>query len=148
MNQQDFLRAAKRELGLSYPGLAEEIGVASRTVEKWAMSETSPDHRPMPLMARRFILRLLDERKRERLAQGDRAAAETIDAIGAQADRERRERSLRTFDTLQRNARRLMGSHPVRPKPDFRSFSEKNRWEREEEVRHARHIRAKAARIR
>jgi transcriptional regulator with XRE-family HTH domain len=133
---------------LSYPGLARELGVSARTVEKWAMTEASPDHRPMPLIARRFILRLLDERKRERLAAGDRTAAEAIEAIGAQVDPERRNRSLRTFDLLQRTAARLMGAHAPRPKPAFKSFTEKNRWEREEELRHARHVRAKAARIR
>ena len=148
MNQQDFLRAAKFQLGLTYPALARELGVSPRTVEKWAMAEGSPDHRPMPLIARRFVLKLLDERKQEKLSAGDRGAAETIDAIGAQVDPERRERSLRTFDGLQRVARRLMGDAPARPKPAFRNFAERNRWQRAEEIRHARHIRAKAARIR
>ena len=148
MNQQDFLRAAKRELGLSYPSLARELGVSARTIEKWAMTRASPDHRPMPLIARRFILKLLDEHKRQRLQQGDRAAAETIDAIGAQVDPQRLAHSLRTFDTLQRSARVFLGAYEPRPKPVFRSFAAKNRWEREEEVRHARRIRAATARVR
>ena len=148
MNQQDFLRAAKRELGLSYPGLARELGVSARTIEKWAMTRASSDHRPLPLIARRFILKLLDEHKRERLRQGDRASAETIDAIGAQVDPQRLAHSLRTFDMLQRSAHTLLLNYRPRPKPVFRSFAAKNRWEREEEVRHARRIRAKAARVR
>ncbi len=148
MNQQDFLRAAKRELGLGYSSLAAELGVSPRTIEKWAMSESSPDHRPMPLIARRFVLKLLDECKREKLRNGDRAAAETIDAIGAQADPRRFALSLHVFDALQRTARRLQGAYTARRKPAFSSFAEKNRWERAEETRRARRIRAKAARVR
>lgn len=148
MKQQEFLRLAKRELGLTYPALAQELGVSARTIEKWAMDPASPDHRPMPLIAKRFIVKLLDERKGHHLKAGDRAAAETIDAIAAQVDPRRLAASLRTFDSLQRSASRLF--HPVaRRKPAFfRDFDEKNRWERQEEARNARRIRAQASRDR
>jgi transcriptional regulator with XRE-family HTH domain len=148
MNQRQFLRAAKRELGLTYPALAREIGVAARTIEKWSMDSESPDHRPMPLIARRFILKLLDERKRAVLLAGDRATAETIDAIAAQVDPERLAASLRTFDALQRSSIVVQGGPPRLKPAFFRDFAEKNEWERREEVRHARRIRAQAARRR
>lgn len=147
MKQQEFLRVAKRELGLTYPAFARELGISARTIEKWAMDPSSPDHRPMPLMARRFIVKLLDERKRKYLAAGDRSGAETIDAIAAQVDPERLAASLRTFDALQRSARRLGGAVIATRKPAFfRDFTEKNKWERDEEARNARRIRAQTAR--
>lgn len=149
MKQQDFLRVAKRELGLTYPALARELGVAARTIEKWSMDPASADHRPMPLMARRFILKLLDERKRAVLQTGDRGTAETIDAIAAQVDPERLAASLRTFDALQRSSISTQGAPSPRRKPAFfRDFAEKNEWQREEEARHARRIRAQATRRR
>ncbi len=149
MKQQQFLRVAKRELGLTYPALARELGVSARTIEKWAMDRSSPDHRPMPLIATRFIVKLLGERKRELLAAGDRTAAETIDAIAAQVDAEKLAASLRTFDALQRSAHRLGAVAVPRRKPAFfRDFAQKNRWERDEEARNARRIRAQAARRR
>lgn len=147
MNQQQFLRLAKRELELSYPRLASELGVGARTIEKWAMDPASPDHRAMPLIARKFVILLLDARKRSHIAAGDRAAAETIDAIAAQMDPDRLASSLRTFDALQRSARRLAPLRAPRGKPkSFRTLAEKNEWERAEETRHARRIRAQAAR--
>lgn len=146
MKQQEFLRVAKGELGLTYPALAFELGVSARTVEKWAMDPASGDHRPMPLMAIRFIVRLLDERKSQYLRVGDRSAAETIDAIAAQVDPRRLAASLRTFDALQSSASRLVHSSPRRKPAYFRDFDEKNRWERSEEARNARRIRAQATR--
>ncbi len=146
MDQRDFLRIAKRELGLTYPGLAGKLGVAPRTMDKWAMDPASPDHRAMPLIARRFVLHLLDECKRGHLAGGDRAAAETLEAVAAQVDGDRLAASLRTFDALQRSARSL--GHPSpRAKPAFRTMAEKNRWERDEEIRIARKLRAQATRV-
>jgi transcriptional regulator with XRE-family HTH domain len=147
MDQRDFLRLAKRELGLSYPALASELGVGARSLEKWTLDPASPDRRAMPLIATRFIIRLLDDRRRVMLDAGDRAAAETIDAIVAQVDPRRMNDALRTFDALQRSARR-MGLVSGRPKPErFRTFAEKNEWERNEEARHARRIRSPATRV-
>ncbi|HXN15422.1 MAG TPA: hypothetical protein VN878_03540, partial [Usitatibacter sp.] len=74
MDQQTFLRWARRELGVPYRRLAAELGVSARTIEKWAMKSSSPDHRAMPLMAIRLILRMLDDRKHALLAQGERSA--------------------------------------------------------------------------
>ena len=147
MKQGHFLQLAKRELGLTYPALANELGVSARAMEKWSIDPASPDHRAMPLIATRFIARLLEERKRAHLAAGNRAAAETIDAMVAQMDPQRLAASLRTFDALQRAARALAVS-PARRKPAFRTFAAKNAWEREEETRHARRARAPAARNR
>ena len=111
------------------------------------MDTRSTDHRAMPLIARRFVLHLVDECKRRHLAAGNRAAAETLDAVAAQVDPDRLAGSLRTFDALQRSARAL-GGPPPRAKPAFRTMAEKNRWERNEELRVARHFRAQATRVR
>lgn len=147
MDQRNFLRLAKRELGLTYPALAAELGVGARSLEKWTLGPGSRDRRTMPLIATRFIVKLLDERRRDLLQRGERAAAETIEAIVAQVDPRRVAESLRTFDALQRSARRL-DLVPGRLKPRrFRTFEEKNEWERNEEARHARRIRSQAARV-
>jgi hypothetical protein len=149
MDQQAFLRRARSELGVPYRRLAEELGVSERTVEKWSLRAGSPDRREMPMMAIRLVLRLLDDRKRERLASGDRAAAEVIDALGAQMDSARLATSLRTFDALQRSARRMASIPAMRRKPrSFASLAKKNAWERDEEIRLARLVQAQAARKR
>ena len=144
MDQQTFLRRASNELGLSYSRLAEELGVSARTVEKWSLKASSADHREMPLMAIRLMLRMLDDRKRELLARGDRTAAETIDALGAQVDSARVAASMRTFDALQRSMSRL--SPPIRRRKPraFATLALKNAWERREETRHARRAQAAA----
>lgn len=136
MDQQAFLRRATRELGMPYRQLAGELGVSERTVEKWSLRGASADHRAMPLMATRLILRMLDDRKRELIAKGDRAAAEAIDALGAQVDPARLAASLRTFDALQRSSPRIAPMDMARRKPRFfTTFAQKNAWEREEERR-------------
>jgi transcriptional regulator with XRE-family HTH domain len=146
MDQQVFLRLAKRELGLTYARLADELGVSLRTVEKWAASGSSPDHRAMPVMATRFILMMMDQRKRVHLAAGNRQGAETIDAIAAQVDHRRLAESLRIFGALQRSARRFVARAPAARKPPyFRTLDEKNEWQRDQEIRDARHIAAQAA---
>lgn len=146
MDQQAFLRRASNELGLPYRRLALELGVGRRTLEKWALQRASPDHRAMPLVAIRLILRLLDDRKRELIAQGDRAAAEAIDALGAQVDPARLAASMRTFDALQRSARRIFQMGVPRRKPrSFATFARKNAWERKEETRLAGRTQAQAS---
>lgn len=145
MDQQIFLRLARNALGLPNHKLAQELGVSERTIEKWSMRSTSGDRRAMPLMAIRLVLRMLDDRKRELLAMGDRNAAEVLDAIGAQVDSSRRAASMRAFDALQRSARRLMPLEPARRKPRyFATLAQKNTWERRQEIRHARRIQAAA----
>ncbi|MEO7744204.1 MAG: hypothetical protein ABIR98_14805 [Usitatibacter sp.] len=139
MDQQAFLRRVRQELGLPYRQLAAELGVSARAVEKWSLRASSTDHRAMPLMATRLILRLLDDRKRELLSRGDRAAAETIDALGAQVDPARLAASMRTFDALQRSLQRIAPPFETRRKPRaFATVARKNSWERNEETRRAR----------
>lgn len=146
MNQQSFLKRAKLELGLPYRVLAAELGVSERTIEKWSLKAASEDHREMPLMAIRLLLRMLDDRKREHLARGDRSAAEVIDALGVQVDAARLSSSMKTFDALQRSAVRLAPLRAPRRKPSyFATLSEKNAWERNEETRRARFAHAKAS---
>jgi hypothetical protein len=146
MDQQAFLRRASRELGVPYRQLAAELGVSERTVEKWSLRSASADHRAMPLMAIRLILRLLDDRKRELLAHGDRAGAEAIDALGAQVDPARMAASMRTFDALQRSSQRIAPMEVPRRKPrSFATLARKNAWERKEETRLARRTQAAAS---
>lgn len=145
MDQQAFLRRAKAELDASYRHLAAELGVSERTIEKWSLKPTSPDHREMPMMAIRLLLRMLDDRKREHLARGDRSAAEVLDALGAQVDPARLAASMRTFDALQESAARAAPMRSPRNKPRFFATpSEKNAWERKEEIRLARLLNAQA----
>jgi transcriptional regulator with XRE-family HTH domain len=145
MNRQAFLRRVRDELGLSNAQLANELGVSARTIEKWSLRADSDDHREMPLIAIRFILRLLDDRKRELLARGDRSGAEAIDALGAQVDPARLAASLRTFDSLQRSAARLVPMPTLRKPPYFTTQAKKNEWQRKEELRNARRAQAQAA---
>ncbi|MGE0358117.1 MAG: hypothetical protein AB7P08_14530 [Burkholderiales bacterium] len=147
MDQATFLRLAKRELDLTFPGLAAEMGVATRTLRNWASPPGSTDRREMPLIARKFLVRLLDDAKRPRLASGDRRGAETIDAIAAHIDPDRLRASLRDFDELQRAARRLLpdAAPALRKAPAFATFEEKNARQREEETRNARRLRAAPA---
>ena len=145
MDQQAFLRRVRRELGVPYRQLAEELGVSERTIEKWSLRKASADHRAMPLMAIRLLLRLLDDRKRDLIAHGDRAGAEAIDALGAQVDPARLASSMRTFDALQRSSRRISPIGVQRRKPrSFTTFARKNAWERKEETRLARRAQAQA----
>ena len=150
MDQAIFLRLAKRQLGVTFARLADEMGVSSRTMEKWASPPESPDRREMPLIARKFLVRLLDDRKQSLLAAGDRKGAETIDAIAARIEPERLRVLLRAFDSLQRTARRLapMQARPAGRPRAFASLDEKNAWQREEEAKNARRIRAASARAR
>lgn len=131
---------------MPYRRLAAELGVSQRTVEKWTLRRSSTDFREMPLMATRLILRMLDDHKRVLLARGDRLAAEVIDALGAQVDSARLAASMRTFDTLQRAARRIAPLESRRRKPrSFATPARKNAWERAEETRIARLTQASAA---
>ncbi len=149
MDQQNFLRRARTELGVPYRQLAAELGVSERTVEKWSLKAGSADRREMPLMAIRLVLRLLDDRKRELIARGDRAAAEVIDALGVQVDPARLAASMRTFDALQRSSWRIAPMERPRGKPRaFATLARKNAWERSQETRLARRTEAATARKR
>ena len=147
MDQQVFLRLAKRELGLSYQELAARIAVSARTIEKWSLARTSPDHRAMPKIAAKFISHLLDDVKRSRVLSGDRTGAEVIDALISHVDPDKLRECLRTFDALQRSAAQLAPLARAHGKPRyFETLQEKNEWERKEELENARRIRqARAA---
>lgn len=149
MKQVALLRLAKRELGLTYTGLAQSLGVSERTVEKWALDPASRDHREMPLMARKFVCHLLEEPRRRFLAAGDRESVERIDAIAVQADPDRLRESLRVFDSLQRTADALVPMRTRRDRPrHFAAIADKNAWEEREQLHDARRARAKSARRR
>jgi transcriptional regulator with XRE-family HTH domain len=47
MNQQEFLRHAMAELGLTREAFAARLGSAKRTLDKWLLPETSNDYREM-----------------------------------------------------------------------------------------------------
>lgn len=142
MDQQTFLRVAKRELHLSYPQLAAEIGVSPRTMEKWSLPSRSSDRRAMPLIAMKFIVRLLEDLKRTSVLAGDRAAAETVDALVSHVDAGKFEDALRTFDMLQQTATALvpMARAPEKPRY-FKSLRAKNAWCEKEELDNARRAR-------
>lgn len=139
MDQRTFFQLAKRELGLSGYVLAETLGVSRRTFDKWMVADTqSEDFRQAPAMAFRFVATLLRERKRDCLARGERANAETIDAILAQVDVAALKQALVTFAALQRSS---LASLPPRlaDKPAyFATLADKNRWDEEELIAHAR----------
>lgn len=142
MDQQTLLRLAKRELGLSYRELAAEIGVSPRTIEKWSLDARSPDHRQMPLIATKFICRLLEDRKRTRVLAGDRDTAEAVDALVSHVSTEKLGAALRTFDTLQRSAAALVPMSVAADKPRyFKTLADKNAWNEEEELDNARRLR-------
>lgn len=46
--QQDFLRAAMAELGMTRATFAVRLGCAGRTLDKWLLPAASNDHRPLP----------------------------------------------------------------------------------------------------
>lgn len=139
MDQQTFLRLAKRELGVSYPQLAAQIGVSPRTMEKWSLGDRSSDHRAMPLIATKFISRLLEDLKRTRILAGDRGTAEAVDALVSQVNTEKLRDALRTFDTLQKSASVFVPMTVARDKPKyFKTLSDKNAWSEKEELDNAR----------
>jgi DNA-binding transcriptional regulator YiaG len=47
MQQQEFLREAMKELGLTRKGFAERLGCAQRTLDKWLLPTESKDHNTM-----------------------------------------------------------------------------------------------------
>ena len=58
-SQQDYLRAAKAELGLEWDDLATRAGIKPRALKTYRMPDTSNDHRQLPELARRSIDMLL-----------------------------------------------------------------------------------------
>jgi transcriptional regulator with XRE-family HTH domain len=139
MDQKTFLQLAKRELRLTYPQLAAAIGVSPRTMEKWSLNRRSDDYRQMPLIAQKFICKLLEDEKRMQILAGNRATSETIDAIVARVSTEKYLESLHTFDALQKSANAIVRMTLARDKPRyFKQTAAKNAWNAKEEIRNAR----------
>ncbi len=63
MKQQDLLRQAMTQFGQTRLQLAETMGVAKRTLDKWLLPETSRDFRRMPETALRLLARQYGVRK-------------------------------------------------------------------------------------
>jgi len=58
-SQQEFLRAAKRQLGVTWDALAEQAQISPRAMKNWRLRDASANHRKMPPLARAAIERLL-----------------------------------------------------------------------------------------
>ena len=65
MTQQEYLRAAKEELGVLWDELADLAGIAPRALKTYRLPNESADHRGMPSLARRSIDQLLAEHRRK-----------------------------------------------------------------------------------
>ena len=59
-NQQDFLKAAKDQLGMTWDELAAASGIKPRALKTYRMPDTSKDFRPLPDLARSAVARLLE----------------------------------------------------------------------------------------
>ena len=67
--QQDFLRAAKATLNVTWDQLADLAGIAPRALKNYRMPDQSTEHRSMPALARRAVQQLLDEHARKNRKQ-------------------------------------------------------------------------------
>jgi len=66
LNQQDFLKAAKDQLGITWDELATASDINPRALKTYRMPETSKDFRPLPKLARAAIEQLLTEQTNRR----------------------------------------------------------------------------------
>lgn len=64
--QQDYLRAAKQSLGVTWGVLAEMSGINPRALKTYRMPDSSNDYRTIPSLARRSIDAILAEKKKIR----------------------------------------------------------------------------------
>lgn len=60
LNQQDFLKAAKDRLAMTWDELAAASGINPRALKTYRMPDTSRDFRPLPDLARAAVSRLLE----------------------------------------------------------------------------------------
>jgi DNA-binding transcriptional regulator YiaG len=60
--QQEFLRHAMSELGMTREQFAERIGTKKRTLDNWLLSPESSEYRNMPDMAWKFVQEILENR--------------------------------------------------------------------------------------
>ncbi|KVV40982.1 hypothetical protein WT83_27815 [Burkholderia territorii] len=65
-NQQDFLKAVKEQLGLTWDELATASGINPRALKTYRMPETSKDFRPLPDLARAALAQLVKSPKTTR----------------------------------------------------------------------------------
>ncbi|WP_432263495.1 helix-turn-helix domain-containing protein [Cupriavidus sp. TMH.W2] len=63
--QQDFLREAMEQLGMTRNDFAKRISVARRTLDKWLLPSESPDFRTLPGMGRAYIDEILEWAKKQ-----------------------------------------------------------------------------------
>ncbi|PNE59799.1 hypothetical protein A8H39_01235 [Paraburkholderia fungorum] len=64
--QQDFLKDAKAQLGLTWDELAVASGINPRALKTYRMPDESKDYRALPDLARAAIVRLLEDRRGRR----------------------------------------------------------------------------------
>lgn len=62
--QQDYLKTAKRALGLTWDEFAKRAGIHPRAFKTYRMPDGSGDHRPLPPLARKSIEQLLAEHRK------------------------------------------------------------------------------------
>ncbi len=55
LTQQELLRTAMKELGLTREGLAGRIHAPLRSLNKWLLPPISADFRPMPDLGKAFV---------------------------------------------------------------------------------------------
>lgn len=58
--QQEFLRHAMSELGMTREQFAERIGAKKRALDNWLLSPDSSEYRSMPDMAWKFVREILE----------------------------------------------------------------------------------------
>jgi len=63
--QQEYLKAAKDALGVTWDELAELSGINPRALKTYRMPDTSQDYRQLPALARAAIDRLVSRRKKK-----------------------------------------------------------------------------------
>ena len=68
--QQDFLKDAKAQLGVTWDELAVASGINPRALKTYRMPDESKDYRALPDLARAAIVRLLEDRHGRRAKRG------------------------------------------------------------------------------
>ncbi|MBR8029990.1 helix-turn-helix domain-containing protein [Burkholderia cenocepacia] len=66
LNQQDFLKAAKDQLGITWDEFAAASNISPRALKTYRMPDSSKDFRPLPKLARAAVEQLLYEHKNKR----------------------------------------------------------------------------------
>jgi transcriptional regulator with XRE-family HTH domain len=65
LSQQDLLRLAMEQLGMTRDEFAARVSVARRTLDKWLLPSESPDFRNMPDMGRSYVQEILEWHKQK-----------------------------------------------------------------------------------